>query len=239
MSYTKLPSAHAEKIDIRPAYPEYYSNRYDREPIQTEVLDNNIPEATPFMGNSDILTVSKKGRSLFTPFSYTNKDIDIDMSLFNNTCLKDIVLTDTEIGMLKDKLNRINKHNRRQFIQNNMPYYCDVRNLILSQMPDFSEKYPSLFSQVLSKCLETPRQESFINTIVSLVTDQDITELNKRERFIMLHPGSQSLSSKLDKYKLMPTLLPKNKNIGGTKRRRKTKTNKRKYKKRNSRKNKL
>ena len=221
----RIPSAHAEKINIRPAYPEYYSNRYDPKTIETEVLDNNIPEATPFIGNAEILTVSKKGPSLFKPFGYTNKDLDIDMSLFKNTCLKDIVLTDIEIGMLKEKLRRINKHNRKQFIQNNMPYYCEVRNIILSQMPYFSEKYPSLFSQVLSKCLETPPNQSFINTIVSLVTYQDIYELNKREKYIVLHPGSQSLSLKLDKYKLIPTLLPKNITTGGMKFKIKSKKN--------------
>jgi hypothetical protein len=239
MSYKKPQSAHAVTIERRTAFPEYYNNRNDPT-IQVEIQDDNIPEATPFIPETEVITVSKQGRSLFKPFGYTNKDIDIDMSLFKNTCLNDIVLTDTEIGMLKEKLGRINKHNRKQFIQNNMPYYCDIRNLILSQIPDFSEKYPSLFSQVLSKCLETPRSQSFINTIVSLVTDQNINELNQREQFIVLHPGSKSLSFKLDKYKVRPTLLPKNKNIGGTKRKRKflASKNKHKNKKHKTRKNK-
>jgi hypothetical protein len=238
MIYKKPPSAHAVTIERQPAIPEFYNNRNDPNTIQAEIEEEDIPEAIPFIPETEFITETKRTPSLFSPFGYTNKDIDINMSLFKNTCLKDIVLTDTEIGILNYELKRINKNNRKQFIKNNMPYYCDIRNLILSQMPDFSEKYPSLFSKVLSKCLETPRDQSFINTIVSLVTERNFKELNKRELFTMSHQGSVSLSLKLDKYKLTPTLLPKNKNIGGTNRKRKTKTNKRKNKKCKTRKNK-
>jgi hypothetical protein len=219
----RMPSAHAVYIERRTAFPEYYNNKNDSNTIQAEIQDENIPEAVPIITGTSVITETKRTPSLFNPFGYTNKDLDIDISLFKNTCLKDIVLTDTEIGMLKDKLGKIK--NRKQFIQNNMPYYCDIRDLILSQMPDFYEKYPSLFSQVLSKCLEIPRNESFINTIVSLVTERNFNELNKREKYIVLHPGSENLSLKLDKYKLIPTLLPKNKTIGGMKRKRKSKNN--------------
>lgn len=244
MSY-KLPSAHAIPINRETAFPLYYNDDDDESnTIQGQIQNDTPPEAIPYIPETEIITVASTKPSLFSPFGHSNKDIDIDISLFKNTCLEDIILTDTEIGMLKDKLKYTK--NPKEFIKNNISYYCNIRDIILSQMPDFPYKYPSLFSQVLSRCLDDSKtsSESFINNIVNLVSDQNITELNRKENDTELHYGSRILSSQLEKYKPTPMLLPRNKNIGGTRRNKKTtkrnrKTTKCKNKKRKSHKNKM
>lgn len=243
MIYKKKPSKYAETIktadavtiERQTAFPEYYNNRNEPNTIEAEIEEEeDIQEAIKFISGTEVVAESKKGPSLTQPFGYTNKDIDIDMSLFKNTCLENIVLTDNEIGMLRDKLKYIK--NPKKFIKTNMPYYCDIRNIILSNMPNFEEKFPSIFSQLLSECFENSesRKNTYIENIINLVVNNDINTLETRELYTRSHPGSTRLSSLLSKYNPTPSLIPRNKN-GGTRRKRKNKRKTRKNKRKTHR----
>jgi hypothetical protein len=232
----KLPSAHAETISIDTAYPLYYGNPNSAsDTLQGEIVTNdNTSIGMRFIPESNVIAVTKKGPSLYQPFGFTNTDIDIDMSLFKNTCLENIVLTDNEIGLLRDKLKYVK--NPKKFIKDIMPYYCDVRNIILSHMDNFEEIYPSLFSQVLYKSLENPdsRDNNYIQDIINLLLNNNTNELKIREINTRSNPGSRRLESIFNS--MIPSVTRLSKRTGGTKRKRKnkrkTKKNKRKLHKR-------
>ena len=104
MSY-KLPSALLYLLIATQHSVTYYNDDDDEsDTIQGQIQNDTLPEAMSYIPETEIVAVASREPSLFSPFGYSNKDIDIDISLFKNTCLEDTILTDTEIGMLKDKL---------------------------------------------------------------------------------------------------------------------------------------
>lgn len=180
---------------IQKAYP-IYNGRIDGIPTTEPILETtNAVEAMPAIVDTSVLTTTKRKSSFLSPFGYKNKDLDIDTKLLKNTCLQDVVLTDNEIGLLKHRLQQVK--NPQLFIKQNMPYYCEIRNLIIHHMPDFEEKYPRVYAKMLLLCFENKEnRSSTIQTILNAILDDNVRELNRMENFTKLN----DTSSRLDNY---------------------------------------
>ncbi len=195
------------------------------EPI-TDNTDIEVPHAQPAILDTTVLSHTRRKPTLMSPFGYKDLDYDIDTKLFKNTCLNKVVLTDNEIGLLKNRLKRVKNVNL--FIADNMPYYCNIRNIVLTNMPDFEEKYPRVYAKLLYLCFENAesRQSSTIQNIVQFILNHNEIALRNMDNSTRLNETSQMLN---DMYKIIskPTYRKITKTLkGGIKKHSSNKTNK-------------
>lgn len=160
-------------------------------------------------------------------FRPSNKDDDLE--LFKNTCLdtEKYALSESEKGMLDDILKwRKGNKEKREFIDNKLPYYCEVREA-LSFDPELELKYPKLYIWTLYYALTNKKSQVESNIKNFKTLDEPV--LQRQENFMEQHPGSAELTAELNRQLGVGIRIPDQKR-GGTKRKRKTT---KKYKRKN------
>ena len=143
------------------------------ENIYSDVVEGRDQNKEPLEGV--VLGTTKKSRGPLTRVFHklskltkpaSNKpfaELDFDLSLFDDTCLKDVPLTVPEIDIFKSiDISKLNK-----LIQSKLNYYCNGRKTLFEKDLHFDTKYPKIFKNILKSSLltETTNYETELRKI--------------------------------------------------------------------------
>lgn len=108
--------------------------------VHEDNIYENVTQGTEAPIEAEVLATTGKSRDPFTrayhkigkivgtrPKTTTLKSLDYDLTIFNNTCLKDVPLTTEEISIFKSISDK-------KLIRTKLNLYCDVRRKLLKRI---------------------------------------------------------------------------------------------------------
>ena len=182
---------------IDPKHLDRVDTHIRPEDVQTEFGEVVYPEndvrvlGTTYRApnNKSMLTKAtrKVGKMLgVVPRNTTYKSLDFDLDLLKGTCLENITLTDLDISVLKPTIEMYMQNfrdnpieTRDRIINENIPIYCEFRNLMTNRDPYFLDKYPNISSNFLSSALSSaPRTlTNYLSNTLNM-SDRELKNLN-------------------------------------------------------------
>ena len=156
-----------------------------RAPTEGEVLGTIGKERDPFTR-----AYHKMGKLIGTrPKSNTLKSLDFDLTIFNNTCLKNVPLTTEEIAIFKSF--------DKKLIKSKLNLYCNVREKLFQKDIHFDTKYPKIFQNMLQLVFSSDNAEQ-INQELKGILFRDRFELEDYDEQIILtnlEPSSEYIAN--------------------------------------------
>jgi hypothetical protein len=167
--------------------------------VTSENIYENVTEGETAPIEAQVLATTGKSRNLFTrayhkmgkligsrPTNNTLTTLDFDLTLFDNTCLKDVPLTVEEINIFKSIENK-------NLIKLNLNLYCNVRKKLFEKDIHFDTKYPKIFEQMLRLVFLSNDSKSIDTELRGILFRNDV-ELEDYEEDIVL-PQSEYISN--------------------------------------------